>query len=78
MLLAQGKDDDGIVEGLKVEVQVLKSRCDGYEKVIKDLTSRCDTHENALEMLRQQIVHCLHSQGTLSTMYHGKNYDIMP
>ena len=78
MPLAHGKDDDGIVEGLKTEVQVLKSRCDGYEKAIKDLTSRCDMHENALEMLWQQIVCCLHSQGTLSTMYYGKNYDIMP
>ena len=39
MLLAQGKDRDGIVEDLKMEVQTLKCRCDGYEKVIKDLTS---------------------------------------
>jgi len=77
MLLAQGKDRDGIVEDLKMEVQTLKCRCDGYEKVIKDLTSRCDTHENALEMLRQQIVRYLDSQGTLSTTYHGNNYDLM-
>ena len=77
MLLAQGKDCDGIVEDLKMEVQTLKCRCDGYEKVIKDLTSRCDTHENALEMLWQQIVCYLDSQGTLSMTYHGNNYDLM-
>ena len=77
MLLAQGKDHDGIAEDLKMKVQTLKCRCDGYEKVIKDLTSRCNTHENALEMLWQQIVHYLDSQGTLSTMYHGNDYDLM-
>ena len=37
MLLAQGKDRDGIVEDLKMEVQTLKSRCDGYEKVIREI-----------------------------------------
>ena len=78
MLLAQGKDDDGIIDGLKLEVHALKNRCDEYERMIKDLQSRCNTHQNALEMLRQQIVRCLDSQGTLSTMYHGKNYDMMP
>ena len=77
MLLAQGKDHDRIVEDLKMEVQTLKSRCNGYEKVIRDLTSQCNTHENTLEMLWQQIVHYLDSQGTLSTTYHGNNYDLM-
>ena len=77
MLLAQGKDCDGIVEDLKMEVQTLKCRCDGYEKVIKDRTSQCDTHESALEMLRQQIVRYLDSQSTLSMTYHGNNYDLM-
>ena len=78
MLLAQGKDDDGIIEGLKLEVHTLKNRCNRYERMIKDLQSRCYTHQNALEMLLQKIVHCLDSQGTLSTMYHRKNYDMMP
>jgi len=78
MLLAQGEDNDEIAEGLKMEVQALKTRCDGYEKMIEDLTSRSETHENALEMLWQQIVCYLDSQGALSTAYHGKNYDLLP
>ena len=77
MLLAQGKDDDEIVEGLKMEVEALKIRCNGYERAIKDLNSRCDTHENALEMLCQQLVGYLDSQSALSTMYNGKNYELM-
>jgi len=77
MMLAQGKDYDRMIEDLKTEVQALKSRCDGYEKANRDLTSRCDTHENTLEMLRQQIVRYLDSQGTLSTMYHGNTYDLL-
>ena len=74
---SSSKDRDGIVGYLKMKVQTLKCRCDGYEKVIKDLTSQCDMHENALEMLQQQIVHYLDSQATLSMMYHGNYYDLM-
>ena len=62
-MLAQGEDNEEIVEGLKMEVQALKTRCNGYEKIIEDLTSKLETHENAIEMLRQQIVHYLDSQG---------------
>ena len=78
MMLAQGEDNKEIVEGLKMEVQALKTRCNRYEKIIEDLTSRLETHENAIEMLWQQIVHYLDSQGTLSTAYYGKNYDLLP
>ncbi|KAI9430645.1 hypothetical protein BJY52DRAFT_1232373 [Lactarius psammicola] len=49
------KDDDSIVENLKKEVQVLKSRFDMQEKVIEELKSRCETHERVLEMVRQEI-----------------------
>ena len=77
MLPAQGKDHDRIIEDLKTEVQALKSRCNRYEKANRDLNSQCDTHENTLEMLRQQIVRFLDSQGTLSTMYHGNTYDLL-
>ena len=75
---AQCKDDSQAVRDLEMEVKAMETRCDGYERVIKDLQSRCDTHENALEMLRQQIVHLHNSQGTLSTMYRGENYDLIP
>lgn len=77
MLLAQGKDDDGVVKDLKKDIQTLKGRCDEHERTIKDLQSRCETHENILEMLRQQIVGLHTSQNTLNTMYHGENYDLV-
>jgi uncharacterized coiled-coil protein SlyX len=59
-------------------VQALKTKCDRYEKRIKELESRCDTHENAMEMLRQQLVRLHDSQGTLSTMYCEKEYELAP
>ena len=67
MLPAQGKDHDRIIEDLKTEVQAAN----------RDLNSRYDTHENTLEMLRQQTVCFLDSQGTLSMMYHGNTYDLL-
>jgi SMC interacting uncharacterized protein involved in chromosome segregation len=77
MIPAQGKDNDGIVKGLKEEVGALKSRCDDHEKVIKELQSRCETHENAIEMLRQEIVSLHDNRKTLNTMYRGENYDLI-
>jgi predicted nucleic acid-binding Zn-ribbon protein len=78
MLLAQGKDDDGIVKDLKKDVQTLKGRCDEHERIIEDLQSRCETHENTLEMLRQEIVGLHQSQNTLNTVFRGENYDLVP
>jgi predicted nucleic acid-binding Zn-ribbon protein len=78
MLLAQGKDDDGVVKDLKKDIQTLKGRCDEHERTIKDLQSRCETHENILEMLRQEIVGLCKSQNTLNTVYRGENYDLVP
>lgn len=77
-LPVQGKDDDSIVENLKKEVQVLKSRFDMQEKVIEELKSRCETHERVLEMVRQEIVRLHDSQNSLNTTYHGESYDLMP
>jgi hypothetical protein len=67
-----------LIDELKKEVQVLKGRCDAQDRIIIDLQSKCETHENVLEVLQQEIV-CLHQAGkTLSTMYGGENYDLMP
>ena len=77
MLPSQVEKDDQIVK-LNTEVEALKARCGEQEKMIKDLESRCDTHENALEMLRQQVVRLLDSQGTLSTRYGEKEYKLLP
>jgi|ERR1700744_4022398 hypothetical protein len=77
MLPSQDEKDDQIIK-LNMEVEALKNRCGGYEKIIKDLESRCDTHERTLEMLRQQVVRFHDSQGTLSTMYHEKEYELAP
>lgn len=77
-LPAPHKENYGIVEALKKEVQTLRSRCDAHEKEIEDLKSKFDTHENVLEMLRQNIVRFQGSQNTLNTTYLGENYDLMP
>lgn len=75
MLSSQGEKEGQIIK-LNMEIEALKTRCGEYEKRVQDLESRCDTHENALEMLRQQVVHLLDSQGTLSTMYREKEYEL--
>jgi hypothetical protein len=77
MLPSQGENNDKIVE-LNKEVEALKARCGGYERVIEDFKSRWDTHEKTLEMLQQQVVHLQDSQGTLSTRYNGENYELLP
>jgi hypothetical protein len=76
-LPSQGEKEDQIIN-LNVEVEALKTRCGVYEKKINDLESRCNTHENALEMLRQQVVRLQDGQGTLSTVYHEREYTLAP
>lgn len=77
MLLALSEDDKKTMKELITEVKNLKTRCDGYETTIRDLICRCKTYERALEMHRQKIVQIQDSQGTLTTMYGGKSYDLM-
>ncbi|KAF8262958.1 hypothetical protein EI94DRAFT_1704378 [Lactarius quietus] len=71
------EDNNKTFKDLEMEVQALTARCDEYERIIKDLQSAQDTHENILEMLRQQIVSLHDSGGTLSSMYGGKNYNLI-
>ncbi|KAF8266098.1 hypothetical protein EI94DRAFT_1701983 [Lactarius quietus] len=75
---AQGKDDNKTIKELKMEVEALKSRCNGYEREIRDLQGTCDMHENVLEMLWQQIMHLMDAQGILNTTYGGKSYVLIP
>jgi hypothetical protein len=77
MLLALSKDDKETMKELITEVNNFKNRCDGYEKIIRDLICRCEMHERALEMHRQNIVRIQDSQGTLTTMYGGKSYQLI-
>ncbi|KAF8267159.1 hypothetical protein EI94DRAFT_1701191 [Lactarius quietus] len=72
-----GEDNDKTFKDLKLEVEALTVRCNEYERIIKDLQSAHDTHKNILEMLWQQIVNLHDSQGTLSSAYSGKNYDLV-
>jgi hypothetical protein len=76
MLPSKGENSEEIIR-LNKEVNTLKARCGGYERIIKDFEARFDSHEDALEMLRQHVVRLLDSQGTLSTRYNGKNYDLL-
>ncbi len=70
--------DHWLIRDLEKEVQALKSRCKGQDKMIEDLKSRCETHERVLETLQQEIVQLYDSRKTLNTMYDGKSYDLMP
>ncbi|KAF8257438.1 hypothetical protein EI94DRAFT_1708999 [Lactarius quietus] len=74
----QGEDDNKTIKELEMEVEALKSRCNGYEREIRDLQGTCDTHEKVLEMLRQQIMHLMDAQGIPNTTYGGKSYDLIP
>ena len=66
MLLTKGANDDTLlVEGLKSEVQALKSCCNMLEKLVKDLQSRCDTHEGYLETFQLEIINFRRNEGTL-------------
>ena len=77
ILLPKGEGEGEIVK-LKMGLESIKARCTGYEGMIRDLESRCDTHKRALEMTWQHIVHLYDSQGTLNTIHHGENYELMP
>jgi archaellum component FlaC len=78
-LLAKGTDGDMTpVEGLKNEVQALKSRCDILEKTVNNLKSICDTHQGIIETFRQQIVNLHGHQGTLDLSYQGEEFESMP
>jgi hypothetical protein len=77
MLLTKCIDDITLVEGLKDEVQALKSRCSMLEKNVKDLQSVCDTHQRTLEMVRQHIVNLHRHQGTLDMSYQGEEFEVM-
>jgi predicted nucleic acid-binding Zn-ribbon protein len=77
MLPSQGENNHELVR-LNEEVEALKARCSGYERIIKDLESKSETHEEVLEMIRRQVVRLENSQGTLSTSYCGQNYDLLP
>ncbi|KAF8258338.1 hypothetical protein EI94DRAFT_1708091 [Lactarius quietus] len=77
-LQENGEDDNKTIKELKMEVEALKSRCNGYEREIRDLQGMCDTHENVLEMLRQQIMRLVDAQGIPNTTYGGKSYVLIP
>ena len=69
--------DITLVEGIKTEVQALKSRCDSLEKIVRDLQSICDTHERTLETYQQHIISLEKSQGTLNLSYQGEEFEVM-
>ena len=71
-------NDTALVEGLKNEVQALKSRCDILEKTVKDLQSICDTHQQTLETFRQNIIDLYRHQGMLNLSYQGEEFEVMP
>jgi hypothetical protein len=76
MLLTKGAGDNiTLVEGLKNDVQAMKSRCDILEKTVKDLQSICDTHRGILETFRQHIVNTQWRQGTLDMSYQGEAFE---
>jgi len=70
-------DDTALVEGLKNEVQALKSRCDILEKTVKDLQSICDMHQQTLETFWQNIIDLYRHQGTLDLSYQGEEFEVM-
>jgi len=70
-------DDTALVEGLKNEVQALKSRCDILKKTVKDLQSICDMHQRTLETFRQNIIDLYRHQGTLDLSYQGEEFEVM-
>lgn len=66
-----------LVDGLKIDVEALKSRCDALEKTVKDLQSICDTHERTLETFRRHIVDTNVRKGRLDLSYQGEEFEIM-
>jgi hypothetical protein len=66
-----------LVEGLEIEIQALKRRCNILEKTAKDLQSICDTHQRTPETFRQQIVNLNSFRGTLDLGYQGEDFEAM-
>ena len=78
MLLTKGANDDTLlVEGLKSEVQALKSCCNMLEKLVKDLQSRYDTHEGYLETFQLEIINFRRNEGTLDLSCKGEELEDM-
>ena len=67
-----------LVEGLKSEVQTLKSQCDMLEKLLKDLQLKCDTYEGYLETFWLEIVNFRRKEGTLDLSCQGEELEAMP
>jgi hypothetical protein len=65
--ICQGTDSAIILEGLKKEVQALKSKCDNLEESIEDLKCGQESHENLIEDHRMKIVGLNRHLGTLDT-----------
>jgi len=77
-MLSNGTDDNvTLVEGLKTEIQALKSRCGALEKTVGDLQSICDTHQRTLETFRQHIINLEKVQGTLDLSYEGEEFEVI-
>ena len=72
------ENDTMLVEGLKSEVQTLKSQCDTLEKLLKDLQSKCDTYKGYLETFRLEIVNFRRKEGTLDLSCQGEELEAMP
>jgi hypothetical protein len=75
--ICQGTDSAIIIDGLKKEVQALKSKCDNLEKTIEDLKSGQDSHENLIEDHRIKLVDLNRHLGTLDTNYEGRELELM-
>jgi chromosome segregation ATPase len=79
MLLATGTGSDiALVEGLKNELQAVKTRCDMLEKTVNDLQILTQTHERTLETFRQHIIDIQAHQRTLNTSYGGEVFEVVP
>ena len=78
MLLTKGANDDTLlVEGLKSEVQALKSHCNMLKKLMKDLQLRCDMHEGYLETFQLEIINFHRNKGTLDLSCKGEELEAM-
>ena len=78
MLLTKGANDDTLlVEGLRSEVQALKSLCNMLKKLVKDLQSRCNTHEGYLETFQLEIMNFHRNKGTLNLSCKGEELEAM-
>lgn len=71
-------DGMALVDGLKNDVQSLKSRCDMLEKTVNDLKSVCNVLQRSLETFRQHITSRDRDQGNLNTSYEGEVFELIP